>query len=209
MKFIIPFIPAFWSHGALKYPMSRQYYCTQYNWGGGNDELCQAIYNQGLYSLVTDWSGVSQGSAGGFYPNNYPEDNPAEYHINAIGGENVPICGANRGMYDGARQTKVNWLSNPTPIQAGDTSFAYTVTAAHKTAPLGSNQGYVDFYITENSRENAHDSDLTFADLELKPFCTWRPEIVETPIQRNMGVDQIIDCTIPKKSGLHSVLGKV
>ena len=119
------------------------------------------------------------------------------------------ICSANTDKFRAALQTNVNWLSGASVIKPGDHTFEYKVSVPHKTSIWNGMQGYVDFYITSDSRENQMDKNLSWNDLETKPFCSWLSMVENRDAIENQGVNgnvQLIPCNIPaSKSGLHTI----
>jgi len=205
------------SHGALKFPASRQWICS----GGalpnlgvgvngiGGAKVCRAqshrdyALNHNINKLIRDWSGVAQlpggFTSGSFYPQypNYQTD-PRYHHIKKIGNGdlNHPICGAATDIYQvlesPAWQDRKNHdKSYPQRIWPGKRNFVYAVSKTHRTA----NGGYVDVYITK-PRWNTDES-VTWNDIEEKPFCHFVPnDKLKTPFQN-------FKCKVPERYGHH------
>ena len=78
------------AHGAQSYPPSRQWLCSGgaspnmgVYWNGQNGpNICSPEYtDEGINTVITDWSGVAQGFAGGFSNTGEYEVDPRSAHI--------------------------------------------------------------------------------------------------------------------------------
>jgi len=137
------------SHGALKFPVSRNMMCIDLAYGGEDVKTCNELYDLSYGpTIIYDWDGFSQLADGRIYKN-YPENDPLKAHREIM---NSNICSANIDKLKAALQTNLNWLAGASVIRPGSHVFEYKVSVPHKTSLWNGMLGYVDFYITSDSR---------------------------------------------------------
>ena len=228
------FCPSIHSHGATSYPPSRQWLCSGgaspnmgVYWNGGNGaNVCSPqISGSDINNVITDWSGVAQGFAGGQSNKDEYEQDPRSAHIKVMGdGLDSMICSGNLGKYDALNEnswavdqgpgqgqsseqpkdgnsalTSDYYIPYPSKMKNGPNQFTYSVSAPHKTY----NTGYIDFYITKDSTDFS--KPLTWNDLEEAPFCHYVPSSDRSPLQTaGFGNVEEFQCEIPEeKIGQH------
>ena len=115
------------AHGALSIPPSRQWQCSggatpnngvSWNGAGGAKICTNSVHGDTINSVITDWSGVAIGSAGGYSTKPYYKTDPRTDHIAAMGGKSSTICNANIPKYDALKDEF--WT-----VEQGDQEFDY------------------------------------------------------------------------------------
>ena len=199
------------SHGALKFPASRNWICSGGalpNLGVGINgqngaKVCKAqshrdfALGHNINKLIRDWSGVAQLPGGYANTGEYQTDS-RYHHMKKIGNFNrsQPICAGGRDIYkvlesEAWQDRKNHDKAYPQRLWPGNRNFVYAVSKTHRTGP----NGYIDVYITK-PRWNT-DQKITWNDIQEKPFCHFVPKNnLKKPFQN-------FPCKVPKTYGHH------
>jgi len=203
------------AHGASSFPAARQWICSGgaspnlgVQWNGANGaEICDpAVTGPEINTVITDWSGVAQGAAGGHSNTDSYKNDPRQAHIDVMGGKTATICSGGLSKYSALKTTV--WLKDqgdnvyPTHLNNGPQTFEYSVSAAHRTKDYG----YIDVYVTKDGWDQA--SPVTWNSVEATPFCHYVPSTYPTPLQQT-DMNQRFEtypCTIPTSKTAQHVI---
>jgi len=231
------------AHGCGSYPPARNWICSGMGaipnlgiqWGGSNGpNVCkQENHRENINAVMVDWSSIGIMEAHGHSDKAAYQEDPRKPHIDIMksglskfmptssDGMDAKVCSGNmvrwhalddpmfrrdQGGFDAVPDFELR--EYPTKMKNGPHEFIYTCSAPHRTT----GRGYVDNYITKDGVDL--DKELTWADFEAEPICSYVPPSYPSPMQQTGQPSEWhhinsekYDCIIPTdKIGDHVIL---
>ncbi len=159
------------AHGSMVKPVSRVLGCYQEGPEHPASAACKAAVAAGGTQALYDWNAVRLGDAGGRSKQIIPDGK---------------LCSAGVDEFKGLDLARADWPA--TPMNAGQFTFSYKATAAHK--------GTFQLYLTKDGYDPT--KPLKWSDLEDKPFAT----ATNPPLQDG---SYTFTGNVPRRTGRHLI----